>query len=272
MIIEQNLRAAFVMAIVNFRDSAKACGSVPEERPDAVHYGKCADALVKFLDAIDGWEAGSEDHPHLVYDGQFQSDKYPTTPRGKVPLSVKDASAQDLLWIYAQRHRHVDDEFSDDLEKALKGAGYNPNNHDETSRHYLMVEAMCILCEARESYIHKHAQYAINKDQWNCTYKECGAWGGIQDHKPGCIVQRIDNLLWHGVGTWKTGESAPTDGSEFIAYVQRAGTHGFLVIHYANGDGDGLMPPYKGFFYWRGGDFSEAPEILKWMPIPKVKP
>jgi len=62
---------------------------------------------------------------HLI-DGEFQSDKYPTTPRGKVPLSVKDPTAQDLLWEYAQRRRSVDAEFSDDLETALRAAGYEP--------------------------------------------------------------------------------------------------------------------------------------------------
>lgn len=62
---------------------------------------------------------------HIV-DGQFQSDKYPTCPPGKVPLSVKDKTAQDLLWEYAQRRRTVDAEFSDDLETALKAAGYQP--------------------------------------------------------------------------------------------------------------------------------------------------
>lgn len=60
---------------------------------------------------------------HLI-DGEFQSDKYPTTPRGKVPLSVKDSTAQDLLWEYAQRRRPVDAEFADDLETALRSAGY----------------------------------------------------------------------------------------------------------------------------------------------------
>lgn len=48
---------------------------------------------------------------HLI-DGEFQSDKYPTTPRGKVPLSVKDPAAQPFLWEYAQRHRSIDAEFS----------------------------------------------------------------------------------------------------------------------------------------------------------------
>ncbi len=62
---------------------------------------------------------------HLI-DGEFQSDKYPTCPRGKVPLSVKDKTAQDLLWTYAQRRRSVDAEFSDDLEEALRLAGYVP--------------------------------------------------------------------------------------------------------------------------------------------------
>jgi len=62
---------------------------------------------------------------HLI-DGEFQSDKYPTCPRGKVPLSCKDAMAQDLLWEYAQRRRQVDAEFADDLEHALRLAGYKP--------------------------------------------------------------------------------------------------------------------------------------------------
>lgn len=60
---------------------------------------------------------------HLV-DGEFQSDKYPTCPRGKVPLSTKDPMAQDLLWAYAQRRRSVDASFADDLERALRLKGY----------------------------------------------------------------------------------------------------------------------------------------------------
>jgi hypothetical protein len=65
---------------------------------------------------------------HINKDGQFQSDKYPTCPAGKVPLSVKDPTAQDLLWEYAQRRRSVDAEFSDDLEACLKAAGYVPGS------------------------------------------------------------------------------------------------------------------------------------------------
>lgn len=66
---------------------------------------------------------------HIV-NGQFQSDKYPTCPAGKVPLSVKDKTAQDLLWEYAQRRRAVDAEFSADLETALKDAGYRPPTNE----------------------------------------------------------------------------------------------------------------------------------------------
>ena len=62
---------------------------------------------------------------HLI-DGEFQSDKYPECPRGKVPLSTSDPDAQPLLWIYAQRRRIKDPEFSDDLEKALLLHGYKP--------------------------------------------------------------------------------------------------------------------------------------------------
>lgn len=66
---------------------------------------------------------------HINAKGEFQSDKYPTCPAGKVPLSVKDKSAQDLLWSYAQRRRSVDAEFSDDLEAALLGSGHVPRGN-----------------------------------------------------------------------------------------------------------------------------------------------
>lgn len=61
---------------------------------------------------------------HITTGGQFQSDKYPTCPPGKVPLSVRDATAQDLLWEYAQRRESVDAEFSQDLRLALVQEGY----------------------------------------------------------------------------------------------------------------------------------------------------
>jgi hypothetical protein len=68
----------------------------------------------------------SDHHSHIV-NGEFQSDKYPTCPPGKVPLSTKDTTAQDLLWIYAQRRRAVDADFANDLERALSLKGFDPH-------------------------------------------------------------------------------------------------------------------------------------------------
>ena len=62
---------------------------------------------------------------HLI-NGEFQSDKYPETPRGLVPLKCTDPMAQDLLWEYAQRRRVVDAVFADDLQQALRLKGYAP--------------------------------------------------------------------------------------------------------------------------------------------------
>lgn len=62
------------------------------------------------------------------------ADKYPTTPRGKVPLSVKDPTAQDLLWEYADRRQPVDAEFSTDLRAALLVAGYHPAEETDVER------------------------------------------------------------------------------------------------------------------------------------------
>lgn len=68
---------------------------------------------------------------HLVeVDGAllFQSDKYPTCPPGKVPLSVQDSTAQPFLWGYAQVRRVVDPQFADDLERSLLDNGFIPPN------------------------------------------------------------------------------------------------------------------------------------------------
>lgn len=62
---------------------------------------------------------------HINEGGEFQSDKYPTCPAGKVPLSTKDPTAQDLLWIYANRREAVDPQFANDLRDALIAKGYS---------------------------------------------------------------------------------------------------------------------------------------------------
>jgi hypothetical protein len=69
---------------------------------------------------------------HLI-DGEFQSDKYPSCPRGKVPLSTKDPAAQPLLWEYAHGHRAIDSEFTEDVRAALTAKGYKPPTHRPSS-------------------------------------------------------------------------------------------------------------------------------------------
>lgn len=63
---------------------------------------------------------------HINSEGKFQSDKYPTCPADKVPLSVNDPDAQPLLWIYAELHRKRDNELSDDLQARLRAVGFDP--------------------------------------------------------------------------------------------------------------------------------------------------
>jgi hypothetical protein len=47
----------------------------------------------------------------------------PKIVRGKVPLSVGDPRAQDLLWEYAKRLLQIDPDFAQDLEQALLAKG-----------------------------------------------------------------------------------------------------------------------------------------------------
>jgi hypothetical protein len=86
---------------------------------------------------------------HIV-NGRFQSDKYPTCPPGKVPLSVEDPSAQDLLWEYAQRRRSVDAEFADDLETALRAAGFEPRSPLEGEDAERLQEALQRVAQPEE--------------------------------------------------------------------------------------------------------------------------
>lgn len=74
---------------------------------------------------------------HLI-KGEFQSDKYPETPKGLVPLKPSDPMAQDLLAIYAFRRGKIDKEFSEDLLEALRLKGCDPSQViDENGQHRL---------------------------------------------------------------------------------------------------------------------------------------
>ena len=75
---------------------------------------------------------------HLI-SGEFQSDKFPETPRGLVPLKPSDPMAQDLLAIYAHRRRGVDSEFSEDLLEALRLKGYNPDQVIDEKGNYRLI-------------------------------------------------------------------------------------------------------------------------------------
>ena len=75
---------------------------------------------------------------HLI-DGEFQSDKYPETPRGLVPLKPTDPRAQDLLAILAERYMEIDPEFARDLQEALRLKGFNPEQVIDTNRAYRLI-------------------------------------------------------------------------------------------------------------------------------------
>jgi hypothetical protein len=65
---------------------------------------------------------------HIV-NGQFKSDKYAWCEPGFLALKLTDRAAQPLIWEYAQTHRAIDSELSDDLETALRSAGYQRDRH-----------------------------------------------------------------------------------------------------------------------------------------------
>ena len=118
--------------------------------------------------------AHDEGHPHLI-GGEFQSDKYPTTPRGKVPLSVKDKTAQDLLWTYAQRRRVDDGEFANDLELALTKHGFVPSTpalcEDEGCPHYGTAH-VCVSTPAQSVLVE-----ALHKISNPFDHGHCGTCG-----------------------------------------------------------------------------------------------
>lgn len=90
---------------------------------------------------------------HLI-NGKFQSDKYPTTPAGKVPLSTGDKMAQDLLWAYAKRRRNIDPQFAADLATALFNDGYIPElNRDPDDRVQELLEANNRLVQEKRDVI-----------------------------------------------------------------------------------------------------------------------
>ena len=70
---------------------------------------------------------------HIV-NGEFQSDKYPWSRPGFVPLKLTDPMAQPVLWAYAEVRREVDAEFAEDLQEMLIAAGYTPEDDTPPTR------------------------------------------------------------------------------------------------------------------------------------------
>ena len=128
--------------------------------------------------ALVGGESGSSAlrrGSHLV-DGKFQSDKYPTCPAGKVPLSTRDPSAQGLLWTYAARREPVDAEFSADLRVALLSDGFCPPPGDPDEERALVDQALA------------HSRTLSSGDP-GCTCRRGGDFHSDSD-RPGMVLHR----------------------------------------------------------------------------------
>lgn len=137
---------------------------------------------------------------HLI-DGEFQSDKYPSTPRGCVPLKPSDKTAQDLLWEYAQRRRSVDPGFADDLEEALRLKGYVPPYELET-----LDESVKLSNKAcRHQYV---ALSGSAGGAGGCTCPAGRCWYSEQ------VVRRQDGLKAIAPRSWDSSFADVREGSE----------------------------------------------------------
>jgi hypothetical protein len=161
---------------------------------------------------------------HINNQDEFQSDKYPTCPPGKVPLSVKDVTAQDLLWAYAQRRRVVDAEFADDLEAALAKAGYEPGPAvagvvviETDSETHLIPRS-----EVRHVSV-EHADTSENK--WVLTYTLANATPRVitfdGDRRPEAVKQSGVDAGWYNGITAGTLMRFLTRGAHDLRLVLR---------------------------------------------------
>ena len=138
-------------------------------------------------------------HPHII-GGEFQSDKYPSTPRGFVPLKCSDPKAQPLLWEYAESHRTVDPDFSIDLETCLLNKGFNPT----TSEGIMVTTGAALLDEVETaSPIPVGAPNSLMRRAWALgrKLKECRenitlALGAVRhgDYKAAIEMLQVDEL------------------------------------------------------------------------------
>lgn len=73
-------------------------------------------------------------------------------------------------------------------------------------------------------------------------------------------------MEWH-VDRWDPLSNAPTDGYP-ILHVRGRGKAGeiFEPMHKANGDGDGVMPPFDGWFVPCGNGYTQVFPV-EWQPL-----
>ncbi len=187
---------------------------------------------------------------HLI-DGQFQSDKYPTTPRGKVPLSVGDVTAQDLLWEYAQRRRSVDAEFADDLETALQAAGYAP---EQPIVEYVQAAGADLVAFISPIMQEDRAITYVGLEPYPRGY--C-VWIGIEPDRWRWVRKLIDLL------PFAFGEFACWEG-----FGERAGQFGYLVPI----DGSGMNRLAIGFREQAHASASSDPAIASPSDDPSAAP
>jgi len=141
---------------------------------------------------------------HII-NGEFQSDKYPETPRGLVPLKPTDPMAQDLLWEYVQRRRAVDTEFASDLEEALRTAGFiaskDPPDPPEPLKRYWLIKGRMEVFDQEDWYSQGPNQWLCAADVDEARAKDVKRWEADLDESEAAFYKalserdaRIDQL------------------------------------------------------------------------------
>lgn len=68
---------------------------------------------------------------------------------------------------------------------------------------------------------------------------------------------------------WRPIATAPKDATEILVWVERCGTMGPVVAHWAHGGGEDQPPFGPGWFINRGWGFAELEKKpTHWLPIP----
>lgn len=74
---------------------------------------------------------------------------------------------------------------------------------------------------------------------------------------PSCVAANVPT-------DWRPMDSAPRDATWVSARMEDGSV---LAAHWAEGDGDGLIPPYRGWFVLCDGYYAQIPEPAAWRPL-----